>query len=275
MASKVLLREWLDAVCDCNWDSAASLLGPNVSIDGNELLGADYIQRLQSTTAHTFTDREAEIELLIIDDGGARLAARVIHRARVVKQREAAKASGQSRQWAEQLFLWAPEGKITKVISLDDVNDQDEAPPTMSPTPDIEQRHSQQEHSLKPFYTEYINSINEHTMDKNFSKYCNPSVMHNDFIYSTQEYREMIESSFEDISGLHFTIEELFTNSNSQHVAARLGFTGIPVKTFRGIPPTGKSVRFSEHAFYKLEQGKISRVWSILDLDSFRKCMLE
>lgn len=274
MAPESLLREWLDAVCGCNWDRAAQLLCPKVSIDGNELFGAEYIRLLEST-AHTLIDREADIDLLIIDDDNTRLAARVNHRAQLVTRHQGADASGRPRQWVEQVFIWTHEGKITKIISLEVANPQDEGTLNPSPTQDIKQSQPLRENSLKQFYTTYINSINEGTMDAHFSGCCNPSVVHNDCIYSIDKYREMIESSFEDIDGLHFTIEELFTNNNSQYIAARLGFTGTPVKAFRGILPTGKSVRFSEHAFYKLEQGKIARVWSILDLDSFRRCMTE
>lgn len=83
----------------------------------------------------------------------------------------------------------------------------------------------------------------------------------------------MIESSFDDIRGLHFSVEELVVDDDSAQIAARLGFTGLPVRSFRGIEPTGKEVRFSEHAYYKLHQGRIFWVTSLLDLEAYRTCM--
>lgn len=72
---------------------------------------------------------------------------------------------------------------------------------------------------------------------------------------------------------LGFTIERLVVNEEAQQVAARLGFTGVPIREFRGIAATGNAVRFREHAFYQLERGQIRQVWSLLDLAAYRASM--
>jgi predicted ester cyclase len=48
-------------------------------------------------------------------------------------------------------------------------------------------------------------------------------------------------------------------------VAARLRFDATPVAPFRGFAPTGATVRFTEHVFYRFTRGRISAVWSLID----------
>ncbi|KAK2593432.1 hypothetical protein QQS21_008849 [Conoideocrella luteorostrata] len=271
MTSKSILHRWLVAISGSRWDDAISLLHPKVSINGKELLKEEYIRQLRST-ADDFTDQKAEVELSIVDGDDTQVAARVVHSARLGNHHQPTDTAGQLRQWIEHTFCWTSAGKISKMIFLDTYPEESPIVPS-SPGVTKQNMPAQNDMFFKEFYKEYINTINALTMDKHFSKFCHPVVTHNDHNYSTDEYREMIESSFEDISGLFFTIKELFVDGESQLIAAVLGFTGTPVKPFRGIHPTGKDVRFSEHAFYELKEGKIARVWSVLDLGAFQRCL--
>lgn len=265
MNSKAVLQEWLHAQCARDWELAASLLSAHVVINGQELSANEYIHRLESLTANA-TNWTASIDLLIQDDDETKLAARVIH-STSLDDVVPPKASR-----VEHLFLWTSQGKMAKLISLNDRHDLNEQATAVASTPTASQNTiNESKSSLGSLYTEYIDTINTLTMGDNLDKYCHPVVTHNDHTYSIDEYRMMIESSFDDIKGLHFAINDLVIDSKSQYIGALLGFTGTPVKAFRGILPTGRDVQFSEHAFYRLRYGKIEQVWSLLDLESFKR----
>ncbi|KDN65322.1 putative SnoaL-like polyketide cyclase [Colletotrichum sublineola] len=96
---------------------------------------------------------------------------------------------------------------------------------------------------------------------------------HNDRELTIAEYIPLISDSQDAIDGLHFDIQDLFADEETQRIAARLEFTGTPVKEWGGARPNGTAVRFHEHVIYQLEQGKTSRVWSTIELDLYRKQM--
>lgn len=49
-------------------------------------------------------------------------------------------------------------------------------------------------------------------------------------------------------------------------LAARLVRTGVAIRDFMGIPPTGRPVSLREHAFYHLADDGCDEVWSVIDL---------
>jgi predicted ester cyclase len=175
----------------------------------------------------------------------------------------------------EQLICRIDDGAMTALITIIDVDleQQDSNSTAVSEKAISDDAIKHTAEALTNIYTAYIRSINEQTMHETFSKFFYPIVHHNSHTYSIDDYREMIESSFQDICGLQFTIEHLVVDVEAQHIAACLGFTGTPVNSFRGILPSGGPVQFSEHAFYKIRAGKIEQVWSLLDLASYKHCM--
>ncbi|GKT40393.1 uncharacterized protein ColSpa_00574 [Colletotrichum spaethianum] len=126
---------------------------------------------------------------------------------------------------------------------------------------------------LKSFYRSYIKSINEKTMTQEFDKFCQAKLKHNNRELTVAEYIPLISDSQDAIQGLHFNVQELFADEKTQQIVTRLEFTGTPVKEWGGAKPNGKSVKFHEHVMYQLEHGRISRVWSTIELDVYRNQM--
>ncbi len=62
-------------------------------------------------------------------------------------------------------------------------------------------------------------------------------------------------------------------NAETQQIAARIEFSGTPVRTYAGVGPSGGQVHFAEHVFYWLEEGKIARVATVIDWETYRKQM--
>lgn len=127
--------------------------------------------------------------------------------------------------------------------------------------------------SLAQTYRDYIACINAKTMVADLPKYCQPTVMHNGVVRSLDEYRFLMENAQDCIADLNFKTHTLIVDEEKQQVAALLEFTGTPVKVWEGVEPNGKSVEFSEHVFYWFEGGKIHKVISLVDVETFRKQM--
>ncbi|KAJ2974716.1 hypothetical protein NQ176_g5911 [Zarea fungicola] len=250
--------DWLAAVEHADWNKAETLLAGNVIVNGKAVARHAYIYILQKENIRT-----KKLEMCIIDDESGDIAARLMHL-------DTGGSPSLSEQFTEQTLFSFTDGKISTIQSLGALNSTTDRKETDTTAKSASHSGANQEGNLHQFYTNYIDSINNHTMEATFGSFCRDMVTHNHHSYTRDEYREMIESSFEEISGLHFTIERLLVNHQTQRVAARLGFTGVPTKAFRGIQPTGKGVIFSEHAFYQLERGKIKQVWSLLDLEAYR-----
>lgn len=119
-------------------------------------------------------------------------------------------------------------------------------------------------------YHKYIGCINSNTMQSELQKYCQPQVTHNDRILSLDQYSQLIQDSKDAIPDLHFRIDTILFDEESQKLAVRLAFTGTPTGTVAGRDPTGQKVFFSEHVFYQLREGKIHQVWSLVDWDAVR-----
>jgi predicted ester cyclase len=73
----------------------------------------------------------------------------------------------------------------------------------------------------------------------------------------------MLGRDFREIPDLYFSIELLV--SDPPHVASRLAFDCSPQGKFLGLDVNGKRVAFAENVFYEFRNGKIVRVWSIID----------
>jgi predicted ester cyclase len=106
--------------------------------------------------------------------------------------------------------------------------------------------------SIEQNYLAYISAINA----KDWlvvSSFCQPSVVHNKKAYSNEEYAYMIGTTSSPFKGIKFVPETVVIDENKGEIACRIRFE------WAGEP-------FYEHVFYKLEDGKISTVSSIVNL---------
>ena len=71
---------------------------------------------------------------------------------------------------------------------------------------------------------------------------------------------QMVVAAFPDV---HVTVEDLLVDGSKvvEHTTA----SGTHNGEFNGIPPTGKSVTWTEIHIYRLENGKIAELWSEID----------
>ncbi|KAJ6439362.1 SnoaL-like polyketide cyclase [Purpureocillium lavendulum] len=264
-----IVESWAAALARRDYSASRDILSPGCSVLRNGVSHDrdSFIAGLQ--TAIGSSPGRVEIGLVIVDSrDSSNLAARLIHH-----DEDSTGASGRT---LEHAFLWIdPSGKIVKMVTVTDDTAPKEVVEDKMSEPTVHREGRPDAGDLAGFYEEYIGTINSLTMKERLHEFCQPTVTHNARRFSLDEYRLMIESSFDEIRGLHFAIDDLFVDSETGQIAARLGFTGRPAKEFRGIAPTGKDVRFSEHAYYRLEDGKIARVQSLLDLASYKRSLVD
>lgn len=129
--------------------------------------------------------------------------------------------------------------------------------------------------ALRDIYHAYIATINAGAaaMTSHLAEFCHPMVTHNGQCLSLTRYRKLMEDAQVAIPDMIFRVVDLIVDEEKQQVAARLAFTGTPVKIWEDVKPNGKQVSFSEQVFYWFEDGKICSVVSVVDMEAYRKQM--
>ena len=115
---------------------------------------------------------------------------------------------------------------------------------------------------LASLYRGYIDCLNRQDWPK-LGVFVHDDVRYNGRTVGLTGYRAMLERDFEQIPELRFEISLLV--ADTQHVASRLDFACSPKGVFLGLPVNGRAVSFSENVFYRFRDGRIEKVWSVID----------
>lgn len=115
---------------------------------------------------------------------------------------------------------------------------------------------------LADAYRAYIACLNRQDWSA-LGQFVHDDVTHNARPLGLLGYRAMLERDFRDIPDLRFSIELLV--AEPPRIAARLKFDCTPVGTFLGLAVNGRRLSFCENVFYEFRDGKIWRVWSVID----------
>ncbi|KAF5643207.1 polyketide cyclase [Fusarium sp. NRRL 52700] len=239
-----------------NWEAVGQLVQPRLVVNGTPQHRDLFITNLQRSTVFS-----SKLDICVADVNSQAVAARIL------KTEQLPDNTGDEHQ--EIIFAWFTNGLLAALKTLEDVGQPNQVSPTAN-TSHLEEL-IPTSLDLEARYRDYIKSINDKTMKDNFSKFCMPVVTHNAVQKTIPEYMALIEESQDAIEGLFFDIQDLIVDSEAGRVAARLQFTGVPIKTWADAEPNGDSVVFHEHVIYGLEGGKIHRVWSVVDVEAYRK----
>jgi steroid delta-isomerase-like uncharacterized protein len=69
-----------------------------------------------------------------------------------------------------------------------------------------------------------------------------------------------------------FVIEEFVQQGD--RLAARVTLEGTHQADFAGIPTTGKRMKVYDFAMYRIAEGKITDIWSLIDMQAMRDQLL-
>ena len=112
------------------------------------------------------------------------------------------------------------------------------------------------------FYRAYIVCLNQRNWQR-LDQFVHEDVQYNDRSIGSSGYREMLERDVADIPDLVFEVQLLM--ADPPFIASRIVFNCSPKGQFLGLPVNGTTVRFAENVFYELREGKIRKVWSVID----------
>jgi len=115
---------------------------------------------------------------------------------------------------------------------------------------------------LAGIYRDYIACLNRRDW-ATLGDWVHDEASHNGRAVGLAGYRAMLVRDVAEIPDLQFDIQLLVVDP--PHVAARLQFDCTPTGTFLGLPVNGQRVRFTENVFYEFRDGKVWRVWSVVD----------
>ncbi|PTW61536.1 putative ester cyclase [Breoghania corrubedonensis] len=114
-------------------------------------------------------------------------------------------------------------------------------------------------------YRAYIACLNRQDW-QDLHHYVADQVEYNGATIGLDGYRDMLVADFRAIPDLSFNIAVLVCDPPM--IASRLAFDCTPVGQLFGLPVNGTQVRFDENVFYEFGEGKIRRVWSVIDKSS-------
>lgn len=121
---------------------------------------------------------------------------------------------------------------------------------------------------LRDFYVRYVGLANAREFDR-MADFAHEEVVMNGTPVKMADMVAEFYRHVEAVPDLHWEIEDLVVEGN--RLAARLTDTGTPVKEWNGLTPTGRSVSFTETAFYEVEDGKFKVMRYLMDTDGVRQ----
>ncbi|TQN66948.1 hypothetical protein CSHISOI_08491 [Colletotrichum shisoi] len=259
------------------WRQLETSLQPTVVVDGCPVPKGRFRGDLLGDHAGDEGNREVRIDAILVDTNAHSIAARLISRVTLGDASE-------PFEYQEVVFAKFTDNLLSSWQTLRDEDgfrnresSSVASAPSSAPSPSSPDANRlpplRTPAELELFYRDYIKTINEKTMAREFDRFCQPKLRHNGRELTVAEYIPLISDTQDAIEGLHFGIQEVFTDASTQQIGARLEFTGTPVKEWGGAKPNGESVLFHEHVMYQLERGRISRVWSTIELDLYRSQM--
>lgn len=269
-----IFRSFIDAVNQGQWAQIARFFDSHLCYMDHRVTLEDYISSLEGS-ASIFQAKKT-VDVLVQDDESGQLGARLIVRAIPTRALEDGDPAGQPIEYPEHIICKFEDSKITDIKSITDMDVVREGLSHIEPSSETGPRVSDGANvDLAQMYTSYTRCINSQTMATELHKYCQPHVTWCGRHLALVEYRMLMEDSFSAISGLVFKVRHLVVDKERQQLAVRIEFSGTPVKEYAGVEPNGKAVNFAEHAFYWVEDGKISRVSTVIDWDAYRRQMRE
>ncbi|KAI1213292.1 SnoaL-domain-containing protein [Annulohypoxylon truncatum] len=246
--------------------------------------GQDYTPESYAAEIKSFGGNGASVTLtvdvLIVDQASQRLASTLLVKAEEANAND--NNSAQPISFTEQQFVWFKDGKVSTMFTLADGEEmlRQLSEPEYQYTPDLI--------SLQPLppsqpvvklsageleetYRAYIRCISGQTMETDLHKFCHPQTIHNTKTLTLDQYKLLIQNARTAIPDIVFGLHTVIADEKSQLVAVRLELTGTPVGIMAGAKPNGRHVNFCEHVTYLFQEGKIARIWSILDKESYRR----
>jgi predicted ester cyclase len=279
MTRRQLIEEryhsWIAALQDRNTQAMHGFVADTITNDGRKSERSQYIQSVVQTLQNPYAET-INVDMCIVDAPALAIAARLIYYDKPIKNRSDSRINGEEFQWSVITFVWFNEEmQIIRTHNLTEMDNLNVGHHEyhIAPTPRMKVEPGPAEYDIRAIYRGYLSAVNTQRSKTQLEMFCQPHITHNGQVSDLDEYLTILEDAFSRIQDYHLTIQELVTDEVTQRVAVRLELSGKPVAEAFGIQPTGRSVRFSEHAMYQLDGGKIAFLWALRDFKTYKQCL--
>ncbi|KAI1841659.1 hypothetical protein JX265_009326 [Neoarthrinium moseri] len=282
---ETIYRAWISSINDRRWDDVVQYMQPTYAHGSTDMISLNH-QQFTAYHKHVLEvfgpDCSFTADAVVADAEAGCIAARCLAEVTLVQPFLGLQPNGKRVRFFETQFVWFEDQRVRELRRVPDLDDfrrqmssraEETTPDLMGLPLELPTSRHLDNAGLKSFYRSYIKAINEDLSESSLSEFCNPSVVHNAKTLSLSQYVSLIDDSSSAVREMTAHIHTIVADEKSQRIAARIEWSGEPIKTLAGIDPNGRSVRFPEHVIYQLEAGKIARVWAIVDWDSFRAQM--
>jgi predicted ester cyclase len=119
---------------------------------------------------------------------------------------------------------------------------------------------------LESRYRAYLGALNERRLD-DLVEHVHDELTYNGEPMTRRQYQELIAVDLAAAPDLVYDAQIVVAANDvaGGQVACRLIFDCTPQGEFLGFRPDGARLRFSEHVFYRYQDGRIAAVWSMID----------
>lgn len=282
--NRLRFKAFIDRINRRQWNMLPDGIHPKLTYNGHPMSLYEYTQHLKqdfppksnvtleivSAVGGKIRDGQQDTSA---DGGGGPVGARLRVKTIIIDGAglHVSTAQRQKFEYSRHMFVYFFNNKISDISDISDEGDKFRQLARITPLPTLRPPPPRVSIDMQQFYEEYIDTINSSKGGHAVQKFCKPTgVTWNGNKKSADEYCMLMGNAFDAIPDLQFTAHTVLVNVEKQQIAARIDFTGTPVKPFGGGIPNGRPVAFTEHAFYWLEQGKISDVLTIVDWESYR-----
>ncbi|WP_033343202.1 ester cyclase [Catenuloplanes japonicus] len=121
---------------------------------------------------------------------------------------------------------------------------------------------------LRALYLDHIEAINAREFDR-MAEFAHDTIVFNGEPVSRDDYVATMKQHMSAVDGFVWRLDDLLIEGD--RVAARLTDTGTPVTEWLGLQPTGRSVTFTEYAFYHFRDGRFAHMWYLLDAQAIAR----
>ena len=121
---------------------------------------------------------------------------------------------------------------------------------------------------LRKVYRDYLEAANAREWHR-MAEFVHDTVVFNGETVSRDDYVAAMQQAVDAVRDYTWRLDDLIIEGD--RVAARLTDTGTPVEEWLGLQPTGRSVTFTEQAFYHFRDGRFAHMWYLLDTRTIEK----
>ncbi|KAK1773419.1 hypothetical protein QBC45DRAFT_339922 [Copromyces sp. CBS 386.78] len=269
--NKLRFRSFIDRINRRQWSFLSDEVQSTITYNKEDIS----LYHLVETFKEEFSRRSnTQMEIVVLIAGtpeeGEPVAARLKVKDSIVQRPYTASSQRRQTEYTRHMFVYFTDEKISEIQDIVDGAEKRRQSPNVVPVPNFRPPPPPSSIDLRQFYEDYIACINGKTMQQDLHQFCKGTVVWNGAEMALNNYGQLMENAFDAISGLQFVPRTVLIDEAKQQVAVRIEFAGLPIKPFGGGMPNGRPVHFAEHAFYWLEQGKISHVLTVVDWEDFR-----